>query len=150
MRPELVEHRAVLVLVGDSSDVREVLRGGAQHRRPADIDHLDDLGLGHAAPVRKRRERIEVDADHVERLDPLLGDRRDVLRQLAPREDPGVDTRVERLDAAAQHLRRLGDVFDTRHGQALHLEEGGGATGGDQFEAQFVQAARERVDPFFS
>ncbi len=76
---QLVEHGAVLVLARDRRDVREVLRGGAQHRRPADIDHLDDLGFGDAAPARERRERIEVDADDVERLDPLLGERRDVL-----------------------------------------------------------------------
>ena len=52
----------VLILARHGRDVREVLRGGAQHRRPADVDHLDDIRLGDSAPPRHRRERIEVDA----------------------------------------------------------------------------------------
>ncbi len=78
---ELVEHEAVLVGPADRGDVREVLRGAAQHRRAADVDHLDRLLLGDAASRRDVGERIEVDADEVERLDPELLERRDVRRR---------------------------------------------------------------------
>ena len=54
---QLVEHELVLLGPADGDHVREVLRGGAQHRRAADVDHLDRLGLGHAAPPGDRRER---------------------------------------------------------------------------------------------
>ena len=66
-----------------------------------------DLRLGRAAPSGDRRERIEVDADEVERLDLVLGERLRCPRQVAPGEDARVDARVQRLDAAAEHLGRL-------------------------------------------
>ena len=37
----------------DRRDVREVLRRGAQHRRAADVDHLDGLLLAHAVAARR-------------------------------------------------------------------------------------------------
>ena len=38
---QLREHRLVVGEVADCGDGREVLRRGAQHRRPADVDHLE-------------------------------------------------------------------------------------------------------------
>ena len=53
---QLVEHQVVLLGRGTRDHVREVLRRGAQHRRAADVDHLDRLGLGHAAAAGDGRE----------------------------------------------------------------------------------------------
>ena len=147
---QLAEHDVVLVGRRDGDDVREVLRRGAQHRRPADVDHLDHLGLGRAAPSGDRRERIEADADEVDGLDVVLGERRRVFRQVAPRENPGVDARVQRLDAAAEHLGRLGHLLDPRHVEALLLQERRGAARRDELPAEVGQATREVVDPVFS
>ena len=88
---ELGEHGVVLLGPADRRDVREVLRGAAKHRGPADVDHLDDVRLLDVDPAGERGERVEVDADEVERLDPVLGERRAVLLELEAREDPGVD-----------------------------------------------------------
>ena len=60
-----------------------------------------------AALGRDRCEGIEVDADEIDRRDVVLGERVDVLGKVAPREDSRMDARVQRLDAAAEHLRRL-------------------------------------------
>ena len=113
-RAQLLEHVVVLLGPADGRAVGEVLRRAAQHRRAADVDHLDRLRLGHPAPRRDLLERIEVDADEVERLDPVLLERGDVVRLVAAGEDAGVDARVERLHAAAEHLRRGRDVLDAR------------------------------------
>src|SRR4051794_29670145 len=44
----------------------------AQHRRTADVDHLDGVGHAGAAARGDRAEGIEVHAHDVERLDLLL------------------------------------------------------------------------------
>ena len=65
------EHVGVARRVDDDGDRRVVLRGGAHHRRAADVDLLDALvrrrAGGHRLP-----ERVEVDHDQVERLDAQL------------------------------------------------------------------------------
>ena len=95
---------------------------------------------------RDRAEGIEVDADEVERLDLLLVERLEVVGAVAPGEDPAVDARVQRLHAAAEHLRRLRDVLDARDPEPLLLEERSGATARDELEAELVQPARELVE----
>ena len=97
-------------------------------------------------PARERAERVEIDADEVERLDPLLGERLQVLVELAPGEDAGVDRRVERLDAAAEHLRRPGYLLDACHRQADVLEERRRAARGDELEAELGEPGREHLD----
>src|SRR5829696_3183088 len=140
------EHRPVLLRAADRDDVREVLRGGAQHRRPSDVDHLDRLGLRHAPPARDRRERVEVDAHDVERLDLVLVERRAVLLQVTAGEDSRVDARMQRLHAPAQHLRLGGHLLDGRDPDALLREERRRAARGDDLEAELREPAREGVD----
>ena len=92
--------------------MREVLRRAAQHRRAADVDHLDGLRLGDALLSRDLLEGIEVDADEVERLDVLLLERCEIVVAVAAREDRRVDARMQRLHAAAEHLGRVGQRLD--------------------------------------
>ena len=104
-RPQLVEHRPVVLRSAHRRAVGEVLRRAAKERRPADVDHLDRIGLRDAVPRDRLLERIEVHADEVEGLDRVLLERAHVLRDVAPGEDPGVHARVKRLHPPAQHLR---------------------------------------------
>src|SRR6266545_25020 len=143
---QLAEDVAVLRRARDDGDVREVLRRCAQHRRPAYVDHLDHVLLTHAALRDGGREGIEVHADEVDRLDVLLRERVEVVGAIASREDAAVDARVQRLDAAAEHLGRLRHVLDARHRQSLLLEEGGRATARDELEAGLREPARERLE----
>ena len=135
--------RRVLLGVAHRGDVREVLRRRAQHRRPADVDHLD--GVLHARSVLRddRAERIEVDADEVERLDLLLVERLEVVGAVASREDAAVDARVQRLHASAEQLGRVRHVLDARDVHAVLLEERGRPAAGDDLEAELLEPARE-------
>ena len=124
--------------------MREVLRGAAQHRGPADVDHLDGFLLADAVAAGDLAERIEVDADDVERSDVLFLEGRDVVGVIAAREDRSVDVGMERLDAAAEHgcgPGQLLDLFDLESG--LVLEEVRGAAARDELEAEIGQPARE-------
>ena len=58
-------------------------------------------------------ERIEVDADDVERLYLLLGERGEIVGAIAAGEDAAVDGGMQRLDSSAKHLWRARHVLDT-------------------------------------
>ena len=64
-------------------------------------------------------ERVEVDADEVDRLDAVLLHRGDVLGVVALGEQAAVDLRVQRLDPAVHHLGEAGDLADVGDGQPL-------------------------------
>ena len=99
-------------------------------------------------PGGERGERIEVHADDVERRDPVLGELLFVILAIPLGEDAGVDRRVQRLDAAAEHLRGTGHVLDLRDGQPVLGEECRGAARRDELEPELGEAAREVVDAF--
>ena len=143
---QLLEHGLVALRARHRRDVGEVLRGGAQQRGPADVDHLDRLLLGHAALRGDLGEGVEVDDDEVERLDRERLERGEVVLAVAPGEDAAVDPRVQRLHASAEHLRRARHVLDPRHREPEGLEHGGGAAGGDELAAQPGQPHRERLE----
>src|SRR5262249_49882483 len=101
----------------------------------ADVDELD---------AWVARKRIEVDDDEVVRLDVVLLQRRDVLREVAPREDPRVDARMECLHAPAQHLRHLdrGRVEPKLAQEALCR-----AAGRHELDAEVGELAGEHLEP---
>ncbi len=68
--------RGVLGRIGDDGDIVIVLRRRPHHRRPADVDVLDDLLVRAAGFGDGRLERIEVAHDQVDRRDLLLLERR--------------------------------------------------------------------------
>ena len=143
---QLVEHEAVPVGARHGGHEGEVLGGGAQHRRAADVDHLDGLLLADPELGDHRGERVEVGTDEVERLDPLVGERGEVVGAVAAGEDAAVDARVQRLHAAAEHLGRRGDDLDAGRRRGRALDVLGGAAARHQLEAQLGQAAREVVE----
>ena len=66
-----------------------------------------------------RLEGIQVHAHEVDELDLLLLGGDHVLRLVAPGEQPRVELRVQRLDAAVHDLREAGEVGDRAHLDAL-------------------------------
>ena len=146
VRAQLVEHEPVLRGRRDRGDMREVLRSRPQHRRAADVDQLDDLLFGPVAPRCRRRERVQVDADQVDRLDSLLGEHLEVLGQVTPGQDACMDCRMERLDASAEQLGRPRHLLDGRHGDPLLGQDGRRPARGDDLPAELGETAREVVD----
>ena len=98
-----------------------VLGRRPDHRRPADVDLLDqavEVELAAQGPLGRGGERVEVDDDELERLD---AGRRQLLAvggEAAVGEDPAVDPRVERLHPPVEHLREAGDGGDVGDRQA--------------------------------
>ena len=92
---------------------------------------------------------IEVDDDDVDQLDALLGQLGEVIGLVAPRQEGGEDLGVERLDAAAQDLVRLGQLGDGPNAlDAGFGEVSAGAIGGKELGAGIGQAFGELDDAF--
>ena len=122
----------------------EVLRCAAQHRRAADVDHLDGFLLAHAVAAGDFAERVEVHADDVERADLLIVQVCDVVGVVAAREDSCVDPGVKCLDAPAEHLGDTGELLDPLDVQAhFVLEEVRGAAARDELATEVGEPARE-------
>jgi hypothetical protein len=124
-----------------------VLRRRADHRRAADVDVLDHLGVAHAAAAGRPLERIEVDADEIDELDAVLRRLAHVLGVVAHREQPGVELGMQRLDPAVHDLREPGEVLDPADLEPRRLELARGAAGRDHLDAEVGQPAGELDEP---
>ena len=154
-RSQVIADRAVvggrmregLDRVDDDPDVRVILRRGADHGRPADVDVLNRI-VQRAAGFRNGfTERIEIDDDEIDRRNAVLGERLPVRRQVASRQDAAVHLRVQGLDAAVEHLRKPGVRSDLRDRQPRIGERARRAPGRKQAHAQRMQPAREVDQP---
>ena len=144
---KLFEQRRIIAGVDNDPDVRVILRRGADHGWPADVDVLDRL-VQRAAGFRHRfAKRIEIDDDEVDRRNAVLGERLPVRRQVASRQDAAVHFRVQGLDAAVEHLRKTGVRSDLRDRQPRIGERARRAPGRKQAHAQRMQPAREVDQP---
>ena len=108
----------------DDGDIVKILGGGADHGGSADVDVLDQLLERHAGLGGGFFEGVEIDHDHVDGLDAVLGDGGDVRGILAAMQDAAVHLGMQRLDPAVEHFREageFGDVFDRDAGVAQQL-----------------------------
>ena len=64
-----------------------------------------------------------------------------VFGQVAPSENAAVDFRVQRFHAAVEHFGEAGVVGHFDNGDARVGQQLGGAAGGEDFYARFVQGA---------
>src|SRR5262249_23514386 len=106
-------------------------------------DVLDDLLVRGPATGDSRLEGIEVADDKVDGLDAVSVQGGDVLGIVADGEDAAVDARMQRLDAAVEHLRKASHVGNVAHRQAGVGQRLARAAGGDQLDVEGDQAARE-------
>ena len=74
---------------------------------------------------------------------PCSFDGGDVLGIFAAVEDAAVHLGMKRLDAAVEHLGEAGEFGDVFHGDAGVAEQLGGASGGDEFDAEGGELAGE-------
>ena len=144
---ELGADRVVGLGLDDHGDALVVLGRGPDHRRAADVDVLDrdvvlDLVVGDRV-----LEGVEVDADEVDRLDPLGLERRHVLGVAAAGEERRVQPRVQRLDPAAEDLLLAGELGDVGHLEPRLAQGGGGPAGAEQLDPGRGESLGEVGDP---
>ena len=138
----LLEQARVVGDVDDHGDVGVVLGGGADHRRPADVDVLDHL-VERRGATQRVLERVKVDDQQIDRRD-AVGDHRRLMGGLAAdRQQAAVDARMQRLQPAVHHLGKSGQLGDVDDLEAGFRQRRGGAAGRDQLDpARFQRLAQ--------
>jgi len=133
----------VVAGLGDDGYVLEVLGGGADHGWAADIDVFDEMAEGDIGLRCSLFEGVEVDDDHVDGHDAVLGDGGFVLGFASDVEQAAVNSGVEGFDAAVEHFGEAGEVADVFDFEAGVAEGAGGAAGGDELHAEAGERLRE-------
>ena len=90
-----------------------------------------------------RRERLDVDDDDVDQADLLRLELGELLGDVAPGEDPGVDGGMERLDLAADEWRHVGQLRDRRDLDAVAGEVLARPVGREDLDAEGEQVSGE-------
>ncbi len=139
---EFVEHQIVIARLDDDRDVAVVLGGGADHRRPPDIDILDAIVEAGAAR-RRFLKRIEIDYHEIDRLDAMRPHCLDMRRVAANGEQAAMHGRMQRLDPAVHHFRKAGDVGYFGDGEAGSGQRHSCAAGRNELDAVVGQRARK-------
>ena len=129
--------------IGHDGHAGMVLRRGADHRRTADVDLLDERVERDPGPIGGRGERVEIHDDELERSDRRRHELLPMVDQPAVGEDPGVNPRMERLDPSVEHLREAGHGRDVGHRQARLAERSSGPAGRHELEAGADEPAPE-------
>ena len=133
--------------VGCGHDPRRVACGGPQERGAGDVDHLDGLVETDELDADRRRERLDVDDDEVDRHDALRRQLGHLRRDVAAGEDARVDRVVERPDLATDRRLAGRQVRDRRDLDAVSGEVLAGAVSGEDLDVEREQVAGERGDP---
>ena len=76
-------------------------------------------------------------------MDVVLVERGQVVRMVAAGEDRRMDPRVQRLDAAAEQLRDLGQLLDARHLDPVLGQVVRRSPAGDDLDPELPEAGRE-------
>ena len=114
-----------LVVAGRSDDryVAKIFGGGANHRRPTNVDSFDhllqlDSGLGGGL-----LERVEIHHHHVNRLDAVLGDCRLMGWVIPAMQNSSVHLWVKRLHPSVKHLGESGQLGNILHCNAAIAQQ---------------------------
>lgn len=108
---ELAQEAGVVGGIAEDGDSLVVLGGSADERHAANVNLLDSLGDADVDLGNGVLERVQVADDIVHLVDVLVGKVLLVRLEVASK-NTGMDSRVQSLDTAGEHLRGLGDGAD--------------------------------------
>ena len=122
------------------ANVFPVFSRTAHHGGAADVDVLNRIrkratGIGHG-----RFKRVQIDDQQVDGGNAVILQGCHMRGQIAPRQQAAMNLWVQGFDAAIQHFRKARVVGHFCDRQTVVSEQFGGAAGGQQLDAQRVQA----------
>ena len=131
---QLRQHVVVLVRLAHHRHVREILGRGAQHGHAADVNVGERLVQGEVAVSRHGLEGVEVDDDQIDERQVVSGGVSHLIGLVALGENAAVQAGMQGFDPAAEHLRQAGHVLHGHDRNAVILQGGCGAAGGQDFD----------------
>ena len=137
---------AVIGGVNYDQDEREVLGGGADHGRTADVNVLKSVLEGDVVRADGLDEGVEIAGNYVYGLDAVRVELGAVGVEVAAGEDAAVYDGMEGLDATVEHLGRAGEVGDLCHGESGVGDVTRRAACGDKFASGVGERAGEVGD----
>ena len=143
----LLSNGRIIVRRGHNRHVAKILGRGAHHRRPADIDILDDLVKMYSWFSGGLFKGVKVHHHHVDRLNPMLARRRHVCCIVPDMQDAPVDFRVKGLHPPIHHLRKAGKLGDVFHRNTCIAQQLGRASSRDQLDFQAGQFGGKLNNP---
>jgi hypothetical protein len=146
MGGQFVEHGGIVIGFDDHGHVGVVLGRGTDHRRPTDVDVFDAVVVIRA-PGDGRLEWIKIHHQEIDRLDVVRLHRGGVFLVGADRQQPAMHTGMQSLDAAVHHLGKTGKIGNVGNIQPRILQCLGGATGGNEVDAEPGQLPGEIDKP---
>ena len=90
--------------IDDDGDRLVVLCSRTNHRRAADIDILNRVFKRAVGLGDRLLERVEIHDDDIDRIDFVISKRLHMFGIGTTGKNPGVDLRIERLDATVEHF----------------------------------------------
>ena len=115
----------------------------ADHRGAADVDVLDEFVEVHAWLGGSFFKGVEIDDDHVDGLNAVLGDGGAVRGIFAAMKNSAVNLGMQRFHAAVEHFGKAGEVGDVFYFNSRVAQELGGSAGRNQFHAEGGKLAGE-------
>ncbi len=128
------------IIVGsfdDDSDIFVVFGGRTHHGRTADVDVLDRIGQSAARFGHGCSKGVEVDDNHVDGGDSVLG--HDGVILIPTAEDAAMNLGMQGLDPAIHHFRETRVVGDLGHRQTRLAKQLGGTARGEQGNTTLVE-----------
>ena len=135
---EIYKHGIIVVWVNDNRNAIMIFRGSSNHRGPADVNILDCIVDGCVVARNRLLERIQIDDQQIDRLDSVLGHY--CLIDAATAQQPAVNDRVQRFDAAVHDLREVGFLGDLYYVEAGITKLTTGSAGRDYFDVELSKA----------
>ena len=146
---EFCYHLVVLAGIGQHGHVFPVLGARAHHGRAANVDVFDGISQRAAGLGYGGFKGVEVHAQNVDGGNVVRVERRDVLGQIAPRQQAAVDFGVQGFDAAVEHFGEAGMVGHLGDRQATVGQQLGRSAGREQPHAQGMQVLGQFDDAGF-
>jgi hypothetical protein len=124
--------RLVVGGIDHDEHVVEVLCCRADQARTTDVDLLHQVVEADLGPCGSLGKWIQIDDHEVDGQDAVAGQRAEVARVIATRQDAGMNHGMQRLDAAVHHFRKAGQRRHLDHRQAGRGQRGRRAAGRDE------------------
>src|SRR5574337_1519356 len=147
--PQFRANRGVIGGINDDRNILEIFCSSPDEAWSADIDLLDGLFEGGVRSGNSGLEGVQIDDDEIDGRNAEFVQLPLVLLVASPRQDTGMNPRVECLDSPVQHFREACDVGHIDHRDIGFPQGASRSAGGDNLNGEARQSRCQFNQPGF-